>query len=344
MKFAQLSSPLKPDKILVFSAHGLKPDHVESACVAIEKQFPLTHLELLAVNGGESLKGLEGVGLIWKSMIEEEASRSTLIVAIGGGALTDAIGFAASTFKRGLPWVAVPTTLLGMVDAAWGGKTGINWGDLKNIVGTFHPPLSVWIESEWLETLPDLEIWNGWMEMVKHGLIHDPQAWADLAQFHPLEVKKPELFRMAKVSATIKNQIVTADPFERGQRKLLNLGHTTGHAIEASSQEGNNPQPIPHGISVGWGMRFSIRWSLSKLNRADPDLEKADSKLNEWLEAAGYGDKPQFRTDVLWEKILQDKKNSDGKVLEVMLEGIGKAKWDVPLERREFVRIWDRLH
>lgn len=344
MQFPQLSTPLRPDKIVVFCDQNLKHDHVESARIAIENAHPQAMLELLELSGGESLKSLEGISSVWNSLVAIEASRSSLVVAIGGGSVTDAVGFAASTFKRGLPWLAVPTTLLGMVDAAWGGKTGINWGDLKNMVGTFHPPVVVWTEPEWLETLPELEIWNGWMEMVKHALIFDAQAWTDLAQIHPINIQKAELFKRAMASAMIKNQIVTSDPFEKSQRKWLNFGHTIGHAIEAMGQQGNTPLPIPHGISVGWGMRFSLRLSSAQLALPDSAKLEADSKLQEWLESAGYGDKPQLNTDVMWDKILQDKKNKEGTVLEVGLEAVGQALCDVPLEHRDFVRIWDQLH
>lgn len=344
MQFPQLSTPLRPDRIVMFCDHNLKPEHVETACVAIENAHPRVALELFELSAGEALKCIEGISLIWKTLVSVDASRSTLVVALGGGSVTDAVGFAASTFKRGLPWVAAPTTLLGLVDAAWGGKTGINWGDLKNIVGTFHLPAGVWTDPVWLETLPELEVWNGWMEMVKHALVFDPRVWADLVQIHPDQIPKPDLFKMAMASAAIKNSIVTSDPLENGQRKWLNFGHTIGHAIEAMGQEGPSSQLIPHGISVGWGMRFSIQWSLSLHNHEDPAMVEADSALSQWLSRAGFGDKPSFRTDLLWDKIIHDKKNRAGQVLEVRLEKIGKAEWDVNLDRRDFVRIWDRLH
>lgn len=345
MTYPDIDAKIRPDRILVIRDSALSSEHCVNLVTEISKHHADCTVGTLVIEGGEGVKSLQHLEMIWRQLLSSHMSRSSWVFAVGGGTLTDLVGLAASTFKRGVNWVAVPTTLLGMVDAAWGGKTGINWGGIKNVLGTFHPPLVVWNEAQWLETLPEIEIWNGWMEMVKHSLIDSGEAWSNLAsQDHPTKLSASALHGLAVSSARIKQDIVAQDPHETGRRKVLNFGHTLAHALEALSHEASGERPLPHGMAVGWGMCFSLELSSHRLRERSPELDEAGKQIRCWLEQTGFGEQPKFSPDLIWEKMQQDKKNRQGEVLDVLLNSMGHPRWDVVVDRADFVRIWDRLH
>ena len=197
-------------------------------------------------------KTLTTLADVWRQLGQGGASRHSLLVCLGGGMVTDLGGFAASTFKRGIRYVNVPTTLLAMVDAAVGGKTGINFNGLKNEVGVFNKSVAVVIDTAFLRTLDAANLRSGYAEMVKHGLISDEAHWAELLRF---DLDAPDfavLQGLVARSIRVKEDIVAQDPLERGLRKALNLGHTVGHAFESLALSAG--RPVLHGYAVAWGL------------------------------------------------------------------------------------------
>ncbi len=208
-------------------------------------------------------KTLHEVTQLWQWLHEQEATRQSLIVCIGGGTVTDLGGFVAATFKRGMKYINIPTTLLAMVDASVGGKTGFDFENVKNEIGCFYPPLDTVIDSSWLKTLPYEEFLSGYTEMIKHALIADKAEYIHLIGTEPEE----EIENKILTSIAIKKRIVNQDPQETGWRKVLNFGHTIGHALEAHSK--HNQHPLRHGYAVMQGMVAELYLSVieNKMNR-----------------------------------------------------------------------------
>jgi 3-dehydroquinate synthase len=334
-----------PDRIFLVSDSNLPAERLEAFKATLAERFHGVPMDEASLEGGEGIKTTQTLSALWSIWSDKGLSRSSCVIAAGGGTLTDVVGFAASTFKRGVNWIVVPTTLLCMVDAAIGGKTGINASGIKNLVGSFWPPVAVWTEATWLHSLPQKELWNGWMEMAKHALVGDAGIWGQTATSSPLLATTDELFDWAMRSAAIKQAIVEDDPIETGKRKVLNFGHTLGHALEACSQEAENASrpPMPHGIAVGWGMRWALRWSADLTPDAAAELLTAEKALAGWLEQAAWGKRPAFAPEALWQKMLGDKKNHSGAVLDIALAGLGKPNWDQPLSRDAFELVWQQL-
>ncbi|NDW09384.1 3-dehydroquinate synthase [Dysgonomonas sp. 520] len=206
----------------------------------------------ITIKAGDENKNLNSLSLIWKYLSENGATRNSLLVNLGGGMITDIGGFAAASFKRGIKCVNIPTTLLGAVDAAVGGKTGINFNGLKNEVGAFAPAETVLIDSEFFKSLDHANFLSGYAEMLKHGLISNKQTWSKLLSFDTDNIDYNILKDLVVESVEVKERIVEQDPFEKSIRKALNLGHTIGHAFESISYKIN--KPMQHGYAVAWGM------------------------------------------------------------------------------------------
>ena len=218
-----------------------------------------------SVDGGEGIKTLEGWQHLLALFAEAQLDRDSVVVVAGGGSLGDAAGFAASTWHRGVSWVAVPTTLLAMVDAHIGGKTAINVAGIKNRVGAFHPPVAVLCDRAFLETLDGVEVVSGWVEMFKASVIGDRDLFEELCREYPSRLPSDDQLVRA---VGVKLRIVSEDPFENGVRELLNLGHTLGHAIEAVV----DPSPR-HGEAVAIGLVFAALVAV-ELNLAPRRLVK----------------------------------------------------------------------
>ena len=215
----------------------------------------LATAKTFSLPAGDANKGLDSLSGIWRWLSASGATRSSIVINLGGGMITDIGGFAAATFKRGLRFINVPTTLLGAVDAAVGGKTGINFSGLKNEVGAFAPADAVIISTMFFSSLPPTEVKSGYAEMIKHGLLDGKKALADLLKFDISDpMADPDaLLALLEKSVGVKARIVAADPKETGLRKALNLGHTVGHAFESFAMT-EMKSPIPHGYAVAWGM------------------------------------------------------------------------------------------
>ena len=268
----------------------------------------LAHLpadfEILEVDPGEESKELEVAANLWHVLLDYGADRNTLLVNLGGGVVCDLGAFIASTFKRGISFVHVPTSLLAMVDASVGGKNGLNFAGLKNQIGTFNEPDLVLIEPKFLETLPESEWESGHGEMIKHSLISGHN-WPKILDLRPGQVK----LKTISESVAVKEKLVSIDFKEAGLRKVLNLGHTFGHALESLRlAQGNS---ITHGAAVIQGLHMALE--LSGLADAQQLLEATYS----WIPIS------DVEVDLLWELQRADKKNEDGMVKFVLLSSVG---------------------
>lgn len=230
-------------------------------CWPLVKDFEcLQKAELITIGATDDNKTLDSLCHVWNSLQKGGATRHSLMVNLGGGMITDLGGFAASTFKRGFPYINIPTTLLSMVDASVGGKTGINYGGLKNEIGVFSLPFEVILDTTFLSTLDAQNIASGYAEMLKHGLISTTQSWAELLRFDLGEVNLDELQTLVLKSVEVKEKVVEQDPTEKGIRKSLNLGHTVGHAFESLAMEQN--RTVLHGYAVAWGLICELYLSV----------------------------------------------------------------------------------
>ncbi|MDY2942135.1 MAG: 3-dehydroquinate synthase family protein [Paludibacteraceae bacterium] len=226
----------------------------------------------LEIPDGEQHKTLATVERIWQFLLDHRATRDDVLVCVGGGVICDLGGFAASTYKRGMPHINVPTTLLAMVDAASGGKTGFDYAGIKNAIGTYAQPLDTLLIPSLITTLPSRELLSGYGEMLKHALLDTPDHWHQLLRLD-LETEEgvQALMPLIARSRAVKERIVAADPREHGLRRALNLGHTVGHALEAQMLASGHP--APHGYCIVWGMVAALY--LSILHTGDAGVSPA---------------------------------------------------------------------
>ena len=265
---------------------------------------------LLTLEAGEVTKNLTSVQLVWDFLLKHRATREAVLVNLGGGMITDLGGFAAATYMRGIRFVNIPTTLLAMVDASSGGKTGFDYKGVKNAIGTFTPPLATLIHLDFLRTLPAEELLSGFAEMLKHALIASQEEWVNLLQLLQEELPHEQLVEalgstgVLQASIAIKEKVVAQDPHETGLRKILNFGHTVGHAIESAALEHN---ALPHGYCVLWGMVAEVYLSVVKLGCPREVLQQLTQIMLQY-----YG-RPQCnckQREQLIQRMYQDKKNS----------------------------------
>lgn len=263
-------------------------------------------------------KTLETLASVWNTLSTQGASRHSLLINLGGGMVTDLGGFAAATFKRGIPYINIPTTLLSMVDAAVGGKTGINFNGLKNEIGAFAPANCVLIETKFLKTLDSSNFFSGYAEMLKHGLISNTTHWAELLKFEINEINYDRLRELVGQSVQVKENIVDQDPYEHGIRKALNLGHTVGHAFESLALAEN--RPVLHGYAVAWGIVCELYLSHMKTKFPKDKMRQTIQFIKD-----NYGvfifDCKQY--ELLYEFMQHDKKNSSNEINFTLLEDIG---------------------
>ncbi|MDE7387913.1 MAG: 3-dehydroquinate synthase [Muribaculaceae bacterium] len=280
--------------------------------------------ELIVIPPGDACKGLASVQKVWEALVRGGATRRSLIVNLGGGMVTDLGGFAASTFKRGVRFVNVPTTLLGAVDAAVGGKTGINFMGLKNEIGAFREADAVVVSARFFGTLPPQELMSGYAEMVKHALIADADEYGRLLAADPLEIGAGEMLELLRRSIEVKRRIVAEDPCEKGVRKALNLGHTFGHAFEELALE--KGEPAEHGRAVAHGLLAEMVVAHMTLGFPSAELQRYAAWLRSHYHPMSVvcGDYPR-----MLELMAHDKKNSEaGAVNFSLLREPGAVKTD----------------
>lgn len=239
------------DKLFV-----LCDETTQKLCLPVVESF-ISDYQLITIQASDTHKTLESLSHVWSELQQGGATRHSLMINLGGGMVTDLGGFAASTFKRGIQYINIPTTLLSMVDASVGGKTGINFGGLKNEVGVFNNASSVILDTTFLKTMDEENLLSGFAEMLKHGLISNERMWAELLN---VEIDKLSAQNIAD-SVAVKQRIVLEDPTEKGIRKALNLGHTAGHAFESFAMR---RLPVLHGYAVAWGIIVELYLSAVK--------------------------------------------------------------------------------
>ncbi|MBC7642916.1 MAG: 3-dehydroquinate synthase [Flavobacterium sp.] len=284
-------------------------------------------IEIIEFENGEINKNIETCIEIWKVLTELGADRKTLIINIGGGVVTDLGGFVASTFKRGIDFINVPTTLLAMVDASIGGKNGVDLDNLKNQIGTITNPKMVIIDTDYLETLDQLEMRSGLAEMLKHGLIADANYWQKFLDLSALD--SDHLIELIYQSIVIKNNIVNEDPTENGIRKALNFGHTLGHAIESCFLENEDKKTLLHGEAIAVGMILESFISLQKNFISDVEYQEIKTTINSIFDKITFH---QNDLEPILNLLIHDKKNEYGKIQFSLLEGIGKIKINQEVE------------
>lgn len=261
MELATALSECEHDRLFV-----LADDNTAAQCwPLIRNFFCLRGARLITIPASDTHKDLESLTHVWRQLGQGGATRHSCLINLGGGMVTDLGGFAASTFKRGIDFINIPTTLLAMVDASVGGKTGINFNGLKNEIGVFNDAKRVLLDTEFLRTLDERNLRSGYAEMLKHGLISSESHWAELLNF---DLKRPDLQQLARLlaeSVQVKERIVGKDPYEKGLRKALNLGHTFGHAFESFSlRKQDKATPILHGYAVAYGLVCELYLSALK--------------------------------------------------------------------------------
>ncbi len=277
----------------------------------------------LVLPPGEKEKTIASVQKIWTAMHDAGVDRKSLIINLGGGVITDMGGFAAATYMRGLDFINIPTTLLSQVDASVGGKTGFDFAGIKNLIGTFDQPKAVIIDVKTLKTLPKREFISGFGEIIKHGLIADKNYLTKVTSKKPTEFSQEELVDIITRSCEIKKEIVENDTDENGSRKLVNFGHTIGHAVEALSLE--TEKPLLHGEAISIGMvaatEISKRCGLvtdDEVNLLKNILQNADLPIK----ISG------ITKDAILKKMQSDKKIVGGKIYFTLLKKIGEAVFD----------------
>lgn len=275
-------------------------------------------IEIIELEVGEENKTIETCVGVWEALIELGADRKSIIINLGGGVVTDMGGFIAATFKRGIPFINIPTTLLAMVDAAVGGKNGIDLGGLKNQIGTITNPEMIIIDVEYLETLSQRELKSGLAEMLKHGLIADKKHWNQLKDFAEFDFSTFEM--IIKESVAIKNTIVTQDPTENGIRKALNFGHTLGHAIETYFLENPTKDKLLHGEAIACGMILESFISVKKGLLSPTEYNEIKRALHGIFEKLAFTEND---INSILKLLIHDKKNEYGQVQFALLNGIG---------------------
>lgn len=290
----------------------------------------------ITIAHGDTNKTIEAAAHVWAELGRMGATRHSLLLNVGGGMLTDLGGFAASTFKRGIAFINVPTTLLAMVDASVGGKTGVNFGGLKNEIGVFSDAKTVAIDTRFLDTLDRENILSGYAEMIKHGLISDDEHWRTLLDF---DIESPDLAalsRMIERSVRVKEDIVLADPREQGLRKALNLGHTAGHAFESLAMRRGTP--ILHGYAVAYGLIAELWLSAAKAGLPEATLHQAAHFVRGHYGklAIDCGD-----YDELIALMRHDKKNTAGSINFTLIGGIGDIRTDQTATEEEIRQSLD---
>lgn len=305
---------------------------------------PASHLHTIVIEATDVAKNIESLTEVWTSLSENGATRHSLLINVGGGMITDLGGFAAATFKRGIKFINVATSLLGAVDAAVGGKTGINLGNLKNEIGAFAPADAVLISTKFFESLDKENLLSGYAEMLKHGLLSNCQHFNDLLEFDitslnedgKAEENAATLLPLLETSVNVKRSVVRQDPFEQGLRKALNLGHTFGHAFETWCMR--HGQPVLHGYAVAWGLVCELIMSNQLTGFTSETLYRVANYVRD-----NYG--PINITcddyDELYELMLHDKKNLGDTINFTLMKATGNVELNHTASKEEIGSVLD---
>ncbi|MFD1294013.1 3-dehydroquinate synthase [Lutibacter holmesii] len=325
MKLNAYIAKSNPSKIFI-----LVDENTNENCLPILLQTieTIKEIEIIEIEAGEENKNLDTCTGVWQALTELGADRKSLLINLGGGVITDLGGFVASTFKRGISFVNIPTTLLSMVDASVGGKTGVDLGVLKNQIGLFSDPEMVLIDTQYLATVPEREIRSGLAEIIKYGLTYDVTIWEKIKNFNTLSLEN--ISTLIHRSIEIKNEVVTEDPKEGGLRKVLNFGHTLGHAVESYFLESEEKEKLTHGEAIAIGMITEcfiseklLGFPLNEVALIKDECLKIYNKVQ--IDTKDY--------DAILELLIHDKKNVGGQVNFVLLSNYEKYKFDCKVDK-----------
>lgn len=315
----------------------LTDEHTHRLCLPQLQNIPAIQDATEIIIGAEDVhKNLETLASVWQALSEQGATRHSLLINLGGGMVTDLGGFAAATFKRGIAYINIPTTLLSMVDASVGGKTGINFNGLKNEIGVFAPASSVLLETEFLRSLDAHNFFSGYAEMLEHGLISTPEHLAELLSFDTEQIDYAALKAMVGRSVQVKENIVEQDPKEHGIRKALNLGHTIGHAFESLALAEN--RPVLHGYAVAWGIVCELYLSHIKTGFPKEKMRQTIQFIKENYGAFAFNCK---QYDRLYELMLHDKKNTAGIINFTLLKEVGDICLNQTADKETIFEVLD---
>ena len=315
----------------------LVDETTEQLCLPLVAGFDCVRdAQIITIGATDQNKTLDSLSHVWTELQRGGATRHSLMINLGGGMVTDLGGFAASTFKRGLNYINIPTTLLAMVDASVGGKTGINFGGLKNEIGVFSCAKSVILDTTFLKTMDHENICSGYAEMLKHGLIANEEMLAELLNFDLDVIDYYQLSRMLADSVQVKERIVDEDPTEQGIRKALNLGHTIGHAFESYAMK--SMRPILHGYAVAYGLVCELYLSCVKTGFPVDKMRQVVRFVNE-----NYGKLPITCDDypALLELMTHDKKNVGDTINFTLLGGVGDIRINQTATKEEICEALD---
>ena len=320
------------DKVFI-----LADETTEKCCWPVVSELESLQNALhIVIPSTDAHKNLGSLSYVWTQLSNNGATRHSLLINLGGGMVTDLGGFAASTFKRGIDFVNIPTTLLAMVDASEGGKTGINFNGLKNEIGVFNEPKKVILDTTFLKTLDKENILSGYAEMLKHGLLSNSETLDELLAFDLDNIDYAHLGTMVRKSVAVKKRVVKSDPHEHGLRKSLNLGHTIGHAIESFALKQGTP--VLHGYAVAWGLVCELYLSSAYFSFPTETMHEAVRFIN-----THYG---KFSLscddyDDLFTLMKHDKKNVGDKIQFALLSGIGKVRINRTMSKEQIFEALD---
>lgn len=313
-----------------FSKIFILVDENTHACclpILLEQLETTSNIEIIEIEAGETHKTIETCVGVWNTLSDFDGDRKSLLINVGGGVVTDLGGFVASTFKRGIAYVNIPTTLLSMVDASVGGKTGVDLGTLKNQIGVISSPDLVLIDTQYLNTLPQNQMRSGMAEMLKHGLISSAAYWNKFKDLSKLTLD--DLDELIYESILIKKHVVDVDPFENNLRKTLNYGHTLGHAIESYFLSNPNKTDLLHGEAIAVGIVLASYISTRLVGLPMETTTEIKAVFNNYY---GVIDFEESDLKPIFELLKYDKKNNHGNINFVLLEAIGKPKIDCLVE------------
>ena len=315
----------------------LTDEHTRRLCLPALLNLPEIKEAVSITIGAEDVhKTLETLASVWTALSNQGATRHSLLINLGGGMVTDLGGFAAATFKRGMAYINLPTTLLAMVDASVGGKTGINFNGLKNEIGAFAPASSVLIETDFLRTLDAANFFSGYAEMLKHGLISRTDHWAELLNFDTAHIDYRVLKQLVGQSVQVKEEIVAQDPYEKGIRKALNLGHTVGHAFESLALAEN--RPVLHGYAVAWGMVCELYLSHLRVGFPKDKMRQTIQFIKENYGIFHFDCK---KYEQLYAYMTHDKKNTSGIINFTLLKEIGDICINQTADKETIFEMFD---
>ncbi|MDR3327942.1 MAG: 3-dehydroquinate synthase [Prevotellaceae bacterium] len=297
-------------------------------------------IKKIVIYAGENSKNIDTVTEIWRVLTESYAERNSLLINIGGGAVSDIGGFAAATFKRGIDFINIPTTLLAAVDASIGGKTGVNFFNCKNQIGVFAMPKDVIVNVDFFDTLDDKNLYAGYAEMLKYGYIYSRQLLENTFKLNLQNIDQDLFINLINENIFVKNKFVTLDRYDMGNRQALNFGHTFGHAFESLSLKQPKSEPLLHGEAVAWGMVCELLLSHLKFDFDKDEVLRLHTFVKENYPALNVSCAKQ---DKIYELMKQDKKNALSEIKITLLKEVGQYQINQTATKEDIFKVLDYL-